>query len=480
MENKKEILILGAGPAGLSAGWKLAEKGFRVRVLEKEPRVGGQCATVEKDSYRFDFGGHRFITSDQNLAGEITALLDGELISTPRKSQIRLFNRFFDYPLQIKNLVKGMNPLFSAFCFLDYLFYLGRRKIFHPPEVSFEDWVKNRFGASLYRIFFGVYTKKLWGVSPKMISADWAAQRITIINLSDVLLRLAGKKSNAPKTYALKFLYPKFGIGRIADKMAERIAACGGDISLDSGVEKIIHNDGRIQQIAFRQGNQLRGISADSYVNTIPLPEFIQKLSPQPEERYLRAARKIKFRSVRFMNIIFDLPRISGNTWIYVPEPKYIFFRIQETRNWSPHLVPDPGKTALILEIACFEGDELWRKQEHELCELCLRDLRKLGLLPAQAKALRYFSTRLQDAYPIYDLGYRQNVETCLELVRGMDNLISIGRQGLFRYNNMDHSIKMGILTAEHIERGNLETKIFSIASEKEAFEAEKDTKDRE
>ncbi|MDP2941074.1 MAG: FAD-dependent oxidoreductase [Candidatus Omnitrophota bacterium] len=480
MEKKKNILILGAGPAGLSAGWKLAEKGFAVKVLEKEPYVGGQCATIERDKYRFDLGGHRFITTDKKLLREINGLMEGELIPTSRKSQIRLFNKYFDYPLEIKSLAKGVNPFFSAWCLLDYAYSVTRKRLFNPVESSFEDWVVNRFGRPLYRVFFGMYTRKLWGTSPKLISSDWAAQRISLINLTDVILRLLGKKSNAPKTYALNFLYPKLGIGRIVERLCEEIRCNRGELLVDSEVIKITHEEGNIKSILFQGPEGVKEISADFYVNTIPLPEFIHKLSPAAGEKYLHASRQIKFRSVRFMNIIFDQQRISPNTWIYVPEPEYVFFRIQETKNWSSYLVPDENRTALILEVACFEGDELWNKTDEELFQICLSDLKKLGLIDDSAKAVRFFSSRLKNAYPIYGLGYQKEIECCLELIKGMSNLISIGRQGLFRYNNMDHSVKMGMLAAEHIEHGNLEAKIFSIASEKEAFESERDRQDRE
>jgi len=406
--------------------------------------------------------------------------MDDELIEVPRKSQIRLFNKYFTYPLDLKNLIAGINPLLLTFCLLDYLYHTTRKKIFNPAEHSFEDWITNRFGYSLYRIFFGMYTEKLWGISPKLISSDWAAQRISLINLWDILLRLLGRKSRSPKTYALKFLYPKLGIGRICEKFAERISNNGGEIITNADVQHIERKESTVTRILYEKDGATQEISADFYVNTIPAPELVQKLKPQANARYIDVARQMKFRSVRFMNIIFDAERITNNTWIYVPEPEYIFFRIQETKNWSPFLVPDQSKTALILEIACFEGDQLWNKEEQELFDICLRDLKQMGLINGEIKAVNFFSTRVKNAYPIYELNYQEKVDICLELVKGMQNMISIGRQGLFRYNNMDHSIKMGLLAAEHIEHGNLEAKIFSLALEKEAFEIEKDKRDRE
>ena len=480
MEKKKNIIILGAGPAGLSAGWRLSEKGFQVKVIEKEQIVGGQCATVERDGFRFDLGGHRFISNDDELLNEIKTLMGDELITVSRKSKIRLFNKYFQYPLEIKDLVKGTNFFLSVRCLLDYLYSTVRKKLLHSTEDSFEDWVVNRFGYSLYSIFFRTYTKKLWGVSPKLISSDWAAQRFSLINLWDVLLRLIKRKRNIPKTYALKFLYPKLGIGRISEKFSEKIRENGGEIICNADVKQVVTEGNAIKKIIYGTEGMLKEISGDSYINTMPLTEFVQKFHPTVEKKYIDASTRMKFRCVRFMNIIFDIERISENTWIYVPESQYIFFRIQETRNWSQYLIPEKNMTALILEIACFENDEIWKKDEEDLFNICLKDLKKLGFINDKIKAVKYSSTRLKHAYPIYDLKYQEKLDLCIEAVERIENMVSIGRQGLFRYNNMDHSIKMGLFTAEQIKRGVSEAEIFSINSKKKAFEIEKDKKDRE
>lgn len=474
---KKKVVILGAGPAGLSAGWKLSEAGVDVEVLELESEVGGLCRTIHHGDYLFDLGGHRFITKDEELSREIVSLMGDELLTTPRKSVIILDGKYFQYPLEFKDLFLKMSPLVLTKSLIDYVSAVLAKRIFGKQDISFEDWVVNRFGRTLYNIYFGVYTEKLWGISPKRISADWAAQRISLLNLWDVLLRLLGKQSNRPKTYALEFAYPKMGIGRISDRMAEKIQKNGGTIRLNAKVKKIILKEEFIEKIVYEHNGEDKETSGDWYVSTTPMPEFIKSISPTPPPEYIKIADSMPFRAVKFLNMVIDAPYISDNTWIYIPEKQYLFFRVQEPRNWSPYSSPD-GKTSLICEIACDIDDDIWNAPDEELYKRCVKDLKKIGLLN-EHKITEYFTTKIRHGYPIYELDYKEKLEKSMRLLRSIDNLIPIGRQGLYRYNNMDHSIKMGFLTAEHILHGGLETRIFSVASEAVAFEIEKNQEQR-
>lgn len=475
--SKKRVIVLGAGPAGLAAAWKLAQKGQEVIVLEKESQVGGICRSIKYKDFSFDLGGHRFITKDHDLSREIKNLMGDELITTPRKSVIRLRGKYFQYPLEFKNLFINMDKVFLIRSLIDYFYSVGTKKLFHKKDDSFEDWIVNRFGRTLYDIYFGMYTEKLWGISPKQISADWAAQRISLLNLWDVLLRLLGKKSGRPKTYALEFAYPKQGIGRICERMKQEIEKKGGKIYLNSKVKNIILEEEFIKMITYEEDGRQRDISGDWYISTIPMPDFIKGIRPQIMGEYLKVAEAMAFRSVRFLNLLIDLPSISDNTWIYIPEKDYMFFRIQEPRNWSSLSAPE-GKTSLILEISCNQGDQIWSAPEEVIFKRCVNDLNRLGLFDT-SKISEHFTTSIEHGYPIYDLDYKIKIKKSMELLRGIENLIPIGRQGLYRYNNMDHSIKMGLLTGEHIVHGGLETRIFSIASESVAFEIEKDQEKR-
>lgn len=474
---KKKIIILGAGPAGLATAWKLSQAGNEVTVLEKESCVGGLCRTIRYNDFFFDLGGHRFITKDEELSQQIQRLMGDELLVTPRKSVIRLGGEYFQYPLEFKNLFFRMNKFLLVRSLLDYLYSVTTKKLFNKKDISFEDWVVNRFGRTLYDIYFGMYTEKLWGMPPKKISADWAQQRISLLNLWDVFLRLLGKETNIPKTYALEFAYPKMGIGRICERMAEETRKYGGKIYLNTEVKKIILEEEFIKKIIYEEDGREKEITGDWYISTIPMPDFVKGIEPQVQPKYLRAASALRFRAVRFLNLIVEAKGISDNTWLYIPEREFIFFRIQEPRNWSRFSTPD-GKTSLILEIACDFDGEIWNLSDKIIFERCIKDLKKLRLLDT-GQIKDYFTTRIQHGYPLYDLGYREKLKKMLGLLKGINNLIPIGRQGLYRYNNMDHSIKMGFLTAEHILYGGLEARIFSIASESIAFEIEKNIEKR-
>lgn len=472
MNKDKKIIILGAGPAGLSAAWKLSLANMDVEVLELESQVGGQCRTIKHKEYLFDLGGHRFITQNTELAKEIYSLMNNEIIDRPRKSSIRLKGKYFNYPLDGKDLLKNLDLSLSIKCFADYLWTTLKNKFIPKPDKSFEDWVVNRFGRSLYNLYFGPYSEKLWGIAPTEISADWAAQRISLLNLWDVFLRLLGKKKKMPKTYATKFYYPEKGIGRIPERMAEVIIEKGCKIHLNSKVKAVKSNGNKIISVKYVTNGVEKTISGDFIISTIPLPDFIKGLEPKLSTSCLEAVNSLNFRALKFLNITLDKNIISDNTWIYIPEEQYIFMRIQEPKNWSPYNSPE-GKTSIILEIACNVGDRIWNASDKEIYERCIEDLKQVGFNDIREKTIDYFTTTLEHAYPIYKLNYKQLLKTIFAEINSFENLICCGREGLFRYNNMDHSIEMGLLTAEHILFGLPKNEIYKIANEEGLFEHE-------
>lgn len=465
----KKVIIMGAGPAGLTAAWKLAREGVAVEVVELEDQVGGLCRSVRRNGYIFDLGGHRFISKYKTLLDDVRAVMGEALEIRPRKSTIRLNGQYFAYPLDAKDLVTKMSPLVSIRCLLDYLATSVKNRISPRPPVSLEDWVVSHFGRSLYEIYFGPYSAKLWGVPPDAISADWAGQRISLINLWDVLLRLLGKRKDPPVTYATEYFYPVHGIGQIAEKIAEEIVAAGGVIRLGAPVVRVTADGNSITGVVVRSEGREVAITGDFYVSTIPLPDFIESVEPAAADKYRRAAAEMRFRSLRFLNLCIDRERVSDNTWIYIPEHEFVFFRIQEPRNWSPTTVP-PGKTSLILEIACTAGDELWNADDASLVTRAVDDLAQLGF-DVRGRVTDAFSTRVKHAYPIYSLDYMDKLRTAFEMFMAYDNLAVCGRQGLYRYNNMDHSMMMGAVTAEHILNGTPRSEILKIACEREVFE---------
>lgn len=478
--SKQRIVILGGGPAGLAAGWKLAERGHEVTVLEREAQLGGQSKTVRRGDWRFDLGGHRFFTKYDDVLREVEALVGAEKLVTNRRSVIRLQGQYIQYPLEMTDLLSRLNPLVTMRAGLDYMVATARGKLLGRTDRSFEDWVVSRFGRTLYDLYFGIYTEKLWGMPPSQISADWAAQRISLINLWDVFVRLLGRGDDTPRTYLTEFIYPKWGIGMIPERMADRIRTAGGRILADAEVLSLERDEvGRITSVRFREGDGAQSLPCDRVVSTIPLPDLVQALGLEASGEQLRLVRNLRFRALRFLNLTLDFPAVSDNTWIYVPERRYLFFRVQEPRNWSPQLAP-PGKTSLILELACDRGDALWNETDEVVYRRCLPQLVELGLLqPDQTgKVLDYFSTEMTHAYPIYDLDYKRKIDTALALCDRVPNLVTLGRQGLFRYNNMDHSLKMAFIAARHWDQPTLTERIRAVATEQAGFESDDDQPD--
>jgi protoporphyrinogen oxidase len=465
----KKVIIMGGGPAGLCVGWKLIKKNVQVEIIELENQVGGLCRSIRKRGYIFDLGGHRFISKYRELLRDVGEIMGETLELRPRKSQIRLKGKYYAYPLDAKDLVTKMNAFVSIRCLIDYLVTLVKSRIAPKEDISLEDWIVNRFGRGLYDIYFGPYSEKLWGVPPTTISADWAAQRISLINLWDVVLRLLGKQKDTPTTYATEYFYPKEGIGQISERIAEIITEGGGKIHLNSEVVRLNASENEITGVVVKKNGKEETLTGDFYVSTIPLPEFVQSLDPPVDKKYLDVAKQMRFRALRFMNLLIDADRISENTWIYIPEDQYLFFRIQEPRNWGEGTVPK-GKTSLILEIACDDGDEIWNADDESIMKRCVADLKKLGF-DVESKITDYFSTKAKHAYPIYDLNYIEKLRVAFELFMRYNNLAVCGRQGLYRYNNMDHSMLMGYVTAEHILNGRPRSEILKIACEHEVFE---------
>ncbi|MFQ5894675.1 MAG: FAD-dependent oxidoreductase [Nitrospinota bacterium] len=440
------IVILGGGPCGLSAAWELAGHGRPVVVLEREDQLGGLCRTVQRGAFRFDLGGHRFITRDPELLARVQALMGVELLVAERRSVIRLDGRLYQYPLAARDLFRQVNPAFGIACLADYLVHNLVRRVRGADELSFERWVVNRFGRLLYRTFFEPYTAKLWGRSPATISADWAAQRISLLNLWDVARRLMGRGDGVPRTYARQFFYPREGIGQIFRRMGEEIAAAGGEVHCGAQVHTVEVDGRRVLGVGFTEDGAERFLRCGTVISTIPLPDLCRALRPGVGPELSASVEQLRFRSMRFLNIMLEGPDFSENTWTYVPEPRYLMTRIQEPKRRSPHSAP-PGRTSLILEIPCDAGDALWSTGDEALLERCLADLEEMGW-PLGPRVLGCFSTRAEHAYPTYSLDYRAHCGRLLLHLRQHTDLITCGRQGLFRYVFMDTAMQMGFAAA--------------------------------
>jgi protoporphyrinogen oxidase len=435
----------------MTAAHALARAGVEVTVLEREQRVGGLCGTHERKGFRFDLGGHRFISRNHGLHDMIRELCGDALLTRTRSSVVLHGSRRYRYPLELDDVLKQVPLERGGRIVASYAGERLRQAISPAPDRSFEDWVTHRFGRELYDDFFGPYTEKLWGIAPTRISADWASQRISLLSLTDVLVRLAGLRRGGARTYARRYLYPKLGIGQIFENMAEATARAGGRLHIGARVTGLELYRGRVTAVRYELDGRQHEIAADAVISTIGLPTLARMLGGRalPAEVDESAAR-LRFRGIRLCNVLLDLPQVSPHTWMYVSEPRYLMARIQEPRQRSPFAAP-PGQTSLMLEIPCNVGDDVWSASDAAIYDRCMDDLELLGFTNLRRATLDYFSTFVEEGYPVYHLDYQRDRKRLLGYVGQSENLISCGRQGAFRYIFMDTAMEMGIAAAEAV-----------------------------
>jgi protoporphyrinogen oxidase len=450
------ILILGAGLAGLSAAWYLARLGHPVRVIERENIAGGMAMTIKRGEYSFDLGPHRFYTQDQPVLNMVKELLGKELLRHERVSRVRLNGRFLDYPPNVANLVRSMQPKTSLQCLVDYLNASWNEQGQHDADLDFESWVINRFGKHLYDLYFGPYTEKVWGIPPKLLAAELARRRIAVPNLGEVLLRLVISNYGDQSPYVTHFWYPKAGIGRIAERLVEEIKNRNGEILFGHKVEKLCLENDQIIGVDVNDGRDVHFIPCQWVLSTLPLPMLIKSIYPTLTE-LLERVNNISYRALIFVFLMIDRNQIGKDHWLYFPQKDYIFNRVSEPLTFSPTHAPR-GKTSLCVEITCKEGDELWTLPVEELYERVIRDLTKTNLIaPEQVEEL--FTYRFPWGYPIYTVNFEGYLNSLLAFVGEVDNLVTFGRQGAFDYSNMSESIASGLKTAEMISERIVKSK---------------------
>ena len=467
---ERRVVIVGAGPAGLTAGFDAASAGWKVTVLEKDPRyVGGISRTVCHDGYRFDIGGHRFFSKSPEITQWWKDRLPGDFIQVRRMSRIFYRRRFFDYPLKPWNALSNLGLLTSIACVLSY----GWARLFPvKPEKSLEDWVSNRFGRKLFSIFFKTYTEKVWGIPTSELSADWAAQRIKGLSLSKAVLNaLKGKPEGGAviKTLIDTFSYPRLGPGQMWEKAAEDIRGLGGQISMARRVTRIRHAGGRILSVESTGGDGATTVhEAEQFIVSMPLQETVLAFDPPLAPEVIAAARKLRYRDFLTVALVVEGENPFPDNWIYIHEPGVKLGRIQNFKNWSEAMIGRPGTTCLGLEYFCFEGDGLWTTPDADLIELGKRELAQLGLADPE-RVTGGSVVRVEKAYPMYDPGYQD----CLTVIRGalagFVNLHVVGRNGMHKYNNQDHSMMTAILAVRNLQGGSFD--LWNVNSDAEYHE---------
>jgi protoporphyrinogen oxidase len=437
-------VILGGGPCGLAAAWELARAGRAPIVIEREELVGGLCATHARGAFRFDLGGHRFVSASAPLSQWLCDLLGDDLLLQERRSVVLHEGRSFRYPLEARDLVKNLGWRENARALAGYARERVRRA---RRDETFEDWVIARFGRPLYETFFGPYTQKLWGLAPSSISADWAAERISLLDLGDAALRMMKLRRSEIRTYARRYLYPRFGMGQLYEAIARDVRARGGEIVTGAVVRGLETEGDRVTAVRVDTSGS-RGamrIPSGQLLSTIPLPALVEALAPG------RPKARLAFRALTFLNLILARRDFSENTWMYVASGGLRTSRIQEPKRRSPAMAPE-GRTSIMLEIPCDVGDDVWRAGTAELRERMEGELASLGFQMDDVRDA--FAVRVEHGYPIYHLGYEAERQALLAEVARFANVRTAGRQGLFRYVFMDAAMQMGILAAQQMMRG--------------------------
>lgn len=507
---KKRIVIIGAGPAGLSAAYKLLKnnRNYRVIIVDEDKQVGGISKTINYKGYRMDLGGHRFFSKNKEvndfwqeilpmqgapasdeialnetkeyvLGGPNPEEEDRVALTRRRISRIYYNKKFFDYPVSLKySTLKNMGIGTTFNVGIDYLKSCAVKK----PEDNLENFYINRFGEKLYSMFFEDYTEKLWGRHPSQIDAQWGSQRVKGISISAILKDML--KINKEKETSLieEFMYPKFGPGQMWEEVAQKIIDMGGEIYLNCKVEKIIKEKNRVSCLECMYSGQSLTLKGDVFISSMPLKDLVENMSQTPLDIF-EIAEKLPYRDFVTMGILVDKLKIKNQTklktindivpdcWIYVQEPDVKLGRIQIFNNWSPYLVPDKDKVWIGLEYFCNENDDFWNLTEEEMLQFVSEELIKMQLIDKKEDILDSHREKVKKAYPAYFDSYNQ-IDKVIDYINKIDNLYCVGRNGQHRYNNMDHSMLTGFYCAEEIlNNTNNKQRIWAVNTEKEYHE---------
>jgi protoporphyrinogen oxidase len=467
------VVVIGGGPAGLTAAYELSKLGLPGIVLEADDQVGGLSRTVTYRGYRFDIGGHRFFTKVPLIQALWQEILGQDFLLRPRLSRIHYRGHFFDYPLKVTNALTHLGLTEALRVILSYAKARLRPS---PDETTFEQWVSNRFGYRLYEIFFKTYTEKVWGLPCTEISADWAAQRIKHLSLREALRHALldngqAKNGQIITTLIDQFHYPRFGPGMMWERCEALLAGRGYNTLRGVRVECLRHRHGRVEGVYGRNSSGERmEFGCDHVISAMALRDLIHTLDPAPPLEVMQAAWNLRYRDFFTVVLLVKRRNVFPDNWLYIHSPEVNMGRIQNYKNWSPEMIPDPSRTSLGLEYFVSKQDDLWSWESARLIELGIQECAQIGLLdPREVEDGTV--VRMAKAYPVYDQAYVANLKTVRRYLEQLKNLQTIGRNGLHRYNNQDHSMLTGIYAARNLTGQAYD--IWSVNTDREYLEAE-------
>lgn len=451
-ESRTTVAIIGGGPAGLTSAYELQRNStdYKPVVFEADKIVGGISRTESHNGYRFDIGGHRFFTKVSEVEEVWHEILTDDFITRPRKSRIFYRGKYYDYPLKITNALMNIGLIESIRVGLSYV----KAQIFpSKPEETFEQWVSNRFGKRLFQHFFETYTEKVWGIPCSEIRADWAAQRIKNLSLMKAVWNaLTGANDTA--SLIEEFEYPRLGPGMMWEKASELVQENGGEVRMEEWVSRVFLDGNRVTEIeVIKDVNGERTpyrMAADHFINTMPVRELIHCMDPPPPQHVIDAADKLKYRDFLIVTLVLDHPDPFDDNWIYIHSPEVKVGRIQNFRAWSPEMLPNPENASIGMEFFCHEGDGLWETSDEDLIKQAAEELEFLGLA-SKDSVIDGCVIRQKKAYPVYDAVYKDALDTIKDWILTLENFQTVGRNGMHRYNNQDHSMLTAMLASKII-----------------------------
>ena len=473
MGDKRKIGIIGGGPAGLTAAYELVNKNYDVIVFEQDENyVGGISRTETYKGFHFDIGGHRFFTKSKEVDALWQKILGPDLLRRNRKSRILYQGKFYSYPLKTGEALSNLGVWTTLLCLFSYL----KARIFPISEPSnFEQWVTNKFGAKLFHIFFKTYTEKVWGMKCEDISVDWAAQRIKGLSMGKAILDALFRSWKNPQgdnqitSLIESFWYPRKGPGMLWEKCARDISDAGGVIKMGCSIMSLEKKSK--WELLDQHGERF---VCDEIISSMPLKQLVQSLIPKVPESAIKASQELNYRDFFTVILMVECEDLFDDNWLYVHDPSVKVGRIQNFKAWSPEMVPDEKYNCYGLEYFCFERESIWSKSDDELISLGKNELAKLGLLK-NFKIVDGYIARQAKAYPIYNENYKDNLDTIKDALQHYEGLQVVGRNGMHKYNNQDHSMMTAILATKNIINGELKYNLWNVNSDAEYHETKND-----
>ena len=450
-QSRQHVVILGAGPAGLAVAHELSANGVRATVLERNDFVGGLCNTVEVDGYKFDLGGHRWFTKNEDLNRWFRRLMDGEIVMVDRISRIYHRGIFYNYPVEFADVLKKSHPMTVLLAGFSFLGESIRQVVSPRPITNMKDAYTAQFGSKLYEMFFEQYSEKVWGRPCDQLSADWVSQRSKGLSIWGVVANALFKPKDKVVSLVERFMYPRDGYVRIPQRMAEDIGKAGNKVLLNCTVTRVVSRGENDFEVTYTENGAEHVIQCDSVVSTIPLGVFARILEPKCSPEVAEAAKTMEFRDIITVNLMLKKKQMTPDTWIYVQDREILFGRIHEPKNWSPAMVPDDEHTSVVLEVFCTRGDELWSLTDDQLGERCVEDIVNKLHFVDRSEVVGWHVVRAIQAYPVYDLEYGKKLKTVMDYINSVPGAHVVGRGGTHRYNNADHSIEMGLLLGQSL-----------------------------